>query len=372
MIKVINIITDTNIGGAGKMLLSFLDNYDKKSFDILVLIPFNSMLKVELVSRKIRFIEIDSIADKSFSIKAIKEFIKVFESHKPNIIHTHASISARMAGRIYGKCKIISTRHSVFDNPRYKTRFPVKQVLGLINSYLSDVIIAVSPAAKQNVLEFGTNPKKVAVVFNGVQKVSQISDEERKRIRAQYNILEDDFVCAIIARLEKVKGHEDILEACKMFGETDKKIKVLIAGTGTEEKFLRHKATALNLQNCIFTGFIKEIREIENIMDIQLNASYGTEATSLSLLEGMSLGIPAVVSDFGGNPYVIKNGYNGIVYPKRNPRELYNAVMKLKEDAETYNVMKQHAVTCYNEKFTSVLMAKNIEKIYRRLAANER
>ncbi len=39
-----------------------------------------------------------------------------------------------------------------------------------------------------------------------------------------------------------------------------------------------------------------------NITDIQVNASYGTEATSLSLLEGMSLGIPAVVSDFEGIP----------------------------------------------------------------------
>jgi glycosyltransferase involved in cell wall biosynthesis len=53
---------------------------------------------------------------------------------------------------------------------------------------------------------------------------------------------------------------------------------------------------------------VSEIYKIENIMDLQINASYGTEATSLSLLEGMCLGVPAVVSDFGGNPYVIEDG----------------------------------------------------------------
>ena len=46
-----------------------------------------------------------------------------------------------------------------------------------------------------------------------------------------------------------------------------------------------------------------------SITDVQANASFGTEATSLALLEGMSLGIPAVVSDFGGNPGVTKRIY---------------------------------------------------------------
>jgi hypothetical protein len=30
------------------------------------------------------------------------------------------------------------------------------------------------------------------------------------------------------------------------------------------------------------------------MLDVQLNASWGTEATSLSLLEGMSIGLPAM------------------------------------------------------------------------------
>ena len=372
LIKVINIITDTNIGGAGKMLLSFLDNYDKGKFKLIVIIPYESSLKNELVQRNVEIVEMGGIAEKSFSIKAIREFFLIFKELNPHIIHTHASVSARIAGRIFGNCKIVSTRHSVFDVAKYKTKFPMKQILGFMNNTLSDVIIAVSPAAKQNVVDFGTNPQKVSVVFNGVQKVERISDEERKKIRAKYNIAEDDFVCAIIARLEKVKGHEDILDACKMFEETDKKIKVLIAGTGAEEKHLRHKAKTLHLNNCIFTGFVKEIQEIENIMDLQLNASYGTEATSLSLLEGMSIGIPAVVSDFGGNPYVIQSEYNGTVYKKRNVQELYDAVMRIRADETIYNKMQQNAICCYDEKFTSLVMAQNIEKIYRRLVTNEK
>lgn len=47
-------------------------------------------------------------------------------------------------------------------------------------------------------------------------------------------------------------------------------------------------------------GFLNDVEPLMNAMDIQANCSFGTEATSLSLLQGMSLGKPAVVTDFGG------------------------------------------------------------------------
>ena len=75
-------------------------------------------------------------------------------------------------------------------------------------------------------------------------------------------------------------------------------------------------------EQIIFTGFISDVDKLMSITDVQANASFGTEATSLALLEGMSLGIPAVVSDFGGNPGVIKNGQNGYIVPKQNSKAL--------------------------------------------------
>ena len=53
-----------------------------------------------------------------------------------------------------------------------------------------------------------------------------------------------------------------------------------------------------------------------NITDINVNCSIGTETSSLALSEGMSLGVPAVVSDFGGNP-MIRDGRNGFVFRQR-------------------------------------------------------
>lgn len=367
MKKVIHVITDTNIGGAGILLLNFLDHHDRHSFDILILLPINSLLKGELTKRKVNFMELEGIAEKSLSLSSVHSLLNIYRKEKPYIVHTHASFSARIAARLYGKCRIVSTRHSIFDVPKYKTVFPVKQMLGLINNTFSDAIIAVSPPVKENIVSTGTSPKKITVIPNGTNQTKELSNDERISIRKKFDLKETDFVCAIIARLEKVKGHEDILKACEMLQKYDPNIKILIAGSGSEESNLKSMAKNLNLTNCIFTGFIKEIYEIENIMDLQLNASYGTETCSLSLLEGMSLGIPAVASDFGGNPFVIEDGVNGLIFPKRNPQKLYETIIELKQNKDRYDKMSVNSRRIYSKKFTATAMSEKMQKIYSKL-----
>lgn len=42
-IKVIEVSSDTNIGGAGKCLLTLLENFDYNTFDVKVVLPKNSL-----------------------------------------------------------------------------------------------------------------------------------------------------------------------------------------------------------------------------------------------------------------------------------------------------------------------------------------
>ena len=48
MIKILNIISDSNIGGAGRCLLNFLKYYDRKKFAVKVVVPKGSLLKAEI------------------------------------------------------------------------------------------------------------------------------------------------------------------------------------------------------------------------------------------------------------------------------------------------------------------------------------
>ncbi|MFR6187280.1 MAG: glycosyltransferase [Lawsonibacter sp.] len=68
-----------------------------------------------------------------------------------------------------------------------------------------------------------------------------------------------------------------------------------------------------------------DVAALLNILDVQLNASYGTEATSLALLEGMSLGLPTIASDYGGNPWLVTDGENGLLFPSRDSQAMAKA-----------------------------------------------
>ncbi len=365
--KVINIISDTNLGGAGRCLINYVDNYNRDDIDLEVFIPTNSVLKQELINRNIAFTEVDYIADKSFNKKAVFLLRKLFQEKKPDLIHSHATMSARIAGRLYGKCKIVYTRHSVFDQPEKLKKFPKKTIYGLIDNLTCDKIIAVSPAAKDNITEIGSNQKKIEIIFNGVDKVIRLSDEEKQDIKNKYFINESDFVVSIIARLEEVKGHRFVLKTCEELLEKAPNIKIIIAGNGTLEEEIRCIVKEKKLINTIVTGFVSDIYKIENITDLQINASYGTEATSLSLLEGFSLGIPAVVSDFGGNPYVVKDDYNGFLFQKNNCSQLTNRILQIYENKDLYNKLSKGAIKDYENRFTSKVMADNISNLYKKV-----
>ena len=354
MIKVVNVISDTNIGGAGKCIINFCKNYNKKKFEIVVVLPKGSALVEELKSTGVKIIEIDGLKDKSWDFASLFKLIKVLREEKPDIVHTHASSTARLAAKFVKDTKVVFTRHSVFPvNPKIKKGFG-RFIYKNTNELLSDRIIAVAEAAKENLTDGGVSEDKIDVILNGVEKIQETSEEERKALKEKYGIKDDEYVVGILARLEKVKGHETFIEAANiLLNEKKLKAKFLILGTGSEEDNLKQKVKELKLENkVIFTGFVKNVKDFVNIFDVQVNCSYGTEATSLALLEGMSIGVPAVVTNFGGNPGVISNGENGYIVPIKSPRDTAEAVERILTDKNVFERMKKKSIEIFEKKFT--------------------
>ena len=168
-----------------------------------------------------------------------------------------------------------------------------------------------------------------------------------------------------MARLNPVKGHKYFVMAAQKIKEKGLKAKFLIAGTGEAEESIKKQIEELGLEDTVkMLGFLTNVSDLMNITDIQANCSFGTEATSLSLLEGMSLGVPAVVTEFGGNPGVIKNGRNGFLVPINNADALAEKIAELIENEELYKKMQDESLLIYKEKFTAEVYARNIESVY--------
>lgn len=88
------------------------------------------------------------------------------------------------------------------------------------------------------------------------------------------------------------------------------------------------------------------------------------EATSMALLEGMSLGLPTIASDYGGNPFVITSGQNGLLFPSKDSAALADAMAELMDHPEEVAIMREKALETYQSRFTGEVFARNTEQIY--------
>ena len=365
MIRVLNVISDTNIGGAGRVILNYLRFADKSKFETLAAIPRGSLLKEPLEKAGAKVLEVDGMADRSYNRDDVKLLQKVIRSVKPDLVHTHGALSGRIAAK---RCHVpvIYSRHSAFPVPAKLRRPPGRWVNKLVNEHYADRIIAVSPATAENLTDGGISPKKITLVMNGVAPVGETTPEQRAALRKELNIPADTVVFGILARIEDYKGHLYLVYAAKLLKDQGyKNFRILVAGTGAFEDEVRRAVVEMGVDDVVqMLGFRSDVKELLNILDVQLNASYGTEATSMALLEGMSLGLPSIASDYGGNPWVIKDGENGLLFPTKDSQALANAMARMMDEPQLREKLSRGAKKIYETQFTGEIFAKKVEQVY--------
>ena len=365
MIRVLNIISDTNIGGAGRVILNYLRYADRTKFETLVAVPRGSLLKEPLEKEGVQVYEVDGMADRSYHREDVKLLQDLIRQVKPDLVHTHGALSGRIAARRY-HVPVVYSRHSAFPVPAKLKYPPGRWVNKLINEHYADHIIAVSPATRDNLLEGGISPKRITVVMNGIAPVPETSPQERERLREELGIPQDVFLFGILARIEDYKGHLYLIHAAKLLKDQGRtNFRILIAGTGSFEEEVHRAVVEMGVGDVVqMLGFRSDVAELLNILDVQLNTSYGTEATSLALLEGMSLGLPSIASDYGGNPFLIEQGVNGLIFPSQNSQALAKCMTRLMDHSNEMRRMSQRAREIFQARFTGQVFAQNIERIY--------
>ena len=363
MTYVIQIISDTNIGGGGRSVLNYLACYDRTRFKVGVILPRGSALKERVEALNVPLWEVDGMADKSFDRAVIAPLTKILKEEKPDLVHTHGSLSGRIAARKAG-CKAIYTRHCAFPPGKLAGSAPARLVRRGLDDLLADGVIAIGDAAKDILVSTGINGDKIHTMLNGVAALPIPTPEERTALRAAYGIGEGDFVAGMLARVEEYKGHGLLLQAVKELACRGYPIKMLVAGAGPYEEELRRQAADLPEGTVIFAGFVTEVEKAFGAMDVQVNASYASEASPLSLLEGMSMGLPAVVSNCGGNPLHVTDGANGLIFPNMDVPALTACLARLMNEPATLEELSRGARQAYEQRFTGEIFARRLEEIY--------
>lgn len=358
MPMVLHILSDSNLGGAGRYLLNLFAAYDRERYEMVLALPKGGALAAPAREKGVPVVEVDMDGETSLDLKNILTLRQLCMLLRPDIVQTHGSLSGRIAARAVA-ARIVYTRHSVF---------PVKPQKGLRvwgNRHYTDIALAVSPAAEENLKVLGIPAGRIVTMMNGAEPLVPASPQEQSALRQQYGVTEGIFTAGIFARLEPYKGQETILEAAALLKRQGKSLNLLICGTGSQEEALKAHIEKLGLGDMvIMTGFVEKVDGLMSLLDVQINASTGTETSSLSLIEGMSLGIPVIASRYGGTPYLIHQEEEGLLFPPGDSEALAACLTRMMEEPEFRKACGNRAKNAYLEKYTAKIFAENVENVY--------
>jgi len=366
-IGVIHLLTDRNTGGAGKHLLYLLSASDRERFDYTVVLPDGAETAPEFEKLGVRVITLPGFF-KSRAPGCYKALKKLFEEEKPNVVHTHSSLTARRAAKAAGVPLIVMTKHCSDMPPEYTRDLLGRTICRAHFKKTLDHAIATDESAAAALTACGMPEGMITVIENGALPLQDHTEDEKAALREKLDIPEGAIIAGCFSRLEPVKAIHDVLAAAALLKKQAGNLYFIIVGKGSLEEQLKQTAHDYGIEDRVrFCGFAGDISLYMSLCTFNLNTSTGTETTNLALTEGMNLGVIPVVTDTGGNRRLVERGDCGEVIPPDDPPALAAALLKLMRDPEQIVYYRKKALSFYECSRTAERMAEETEQLYLRL-----
>ena len=184
-------------------------------------------------------------------------------------------------------------------------------------------------------------------------------------------IAPDDFVIGKIARLFKLKGHDDLFAIAPQLVRQNQKIKFLLVGDGEWRGRFENLAKTLGLEkNFIFTGLVSpsEVPRYVGIMDVLVHLSL-REGLPRALPQALAAAKPVVACDCDGAREVCLENETGFLVQPGDLNKLTNRLLQLASDPALCKKLGKSGTDFVRENFAVEKMVDAIYNLYLKLTA---
>lgn len=287
--------------------------------------------------------------------KTFIRFISELRCLRPDIVHCHnpaptlqAAIPAKIAG---AKC-IVSTRHSLVAPPYNRG----EEIAYNLVARCCDWIVGICDATCENLRHTPLALRdRIVRVYNGVDPVEPANAHEK-----------NGFTLLFVGRLAPIKNLSMLLRATVVAKQQLPNIRLWIVGHGSEREKLEALSHELGLNEQVtFWGERLDVAGFFTDADVYCMSSF-SEGLPMSLLQAMSVGVPAVVTDVGGMAEVVKNSHAGLTAPVDDVAAMASAIVRLAGNQMQRETFAENARTSYSENFTLDRMYQAYMDLYAR------
>ena len=193
----------------------------------------------------------------------------------------------------------------------------------------ADKIIVLTDAMRNSFIKVGYAPERVIIIPNLIHLPK--APESRPRHTPP--------VVGAIGRLVVEKGFADFLHAMSIVKQNGLDFTIRIAGEGNLREELESLAVELEL-NVIWGGWVRDTAAFYQQIDMVCLPSH-YEPFGLTILEGLTYGLPVVTTDSEGPASIITHEKNGLIAPIGDIEQLAAHITRLLQDEAFANEQAQ-------------------------------
>jgi glycosyltransferase involved in cell wall biosynthesis len=312
--------------------------------------------------------------------RSVFKLADLIRNERPHILHTHtakAGAIARAAAVLAGPARPPVVAHTFhghvlkgyFDPTRTAVFRQVERTL----ARTSDVLVAVSPEVRDELVELGVAPfEKFTVIRLGIPLDERLGDGAQSAdsdFRRLYGIPEDAFVLGWVGRMTGVKATGAVLEIVRAVRERGVDAVLCMVGDGPDRPRLEQLAHELGIARaCFFVGYQEDVAGYYRLFDAFVLPSVN-EGTPVSVIEALASGTPVVANRVGGVPDVVRDGVDGYLVEPGGVEEAATSLATLAANPELRRKMGEAGRAWALERYSVSRLVDDVDRLYRTLLA---
>lgn len=233
------------------------------------------------------------------TFKAIYDVVK--QNHYTHILKlcdTPIGLYDLLAAKL-GGAKVLCVRSCNAGSFNSKLGRLFNDLLRPLLNFITDVKIAPSRLAAE--FTFGkaeVEAGKVKFIHNGVDlDVYKYDEENRRKVRREFGIVDEQFVVGHIGRFNQQKNHKFLIEVFAEVLKQKPNALLMLVGDGENKSEIKEQIKSLGIEeSVIFTGIRSDVPALLSAMDVFVFPSF-YEGMPNTVIEAQATGLPCVIAD---------------------------------------------------------------------------
>ena len=339
--------------------------------------PEGSLLD-EALDTGAELIEIKSLRRAILPVHDVRTYFalrRLIRRVRPDIVHTHSSKAGIVGRAAAWHCRARAVVHTIHGLPFHDRQNPLVHRLYVAAERWAAArchrMIGITQAMCDAFLRHGIGtPAQFDVVSDGVE-VSRFarSPDARPRVRRKLGIPLEAPVIGLVARLDPLKGHEDLIGILPRLRQTHESLRLLFVGDGWDRDRLEQQVRRTGQEGHVtFCGLLppSDVPDVMNAMDIMALPSY-QEGQGLVLVEALLCGCPVVGYDVGGIGEVCIEGKTGRLVPVGDREVLAEVLAWLIDHPNERRELAQRGAEHAKQRFDQTILVQKLLGVYEKI-----